>query len=114
MTATTHLEPDTAALRAQLERRRVELVEALRPVDDEDGAAAPTQTIGETEHLAAYQQREIDGARHSLLASELAEINDALGRLEAGSYGRCDVCGDVIAPERLEAVPAARTCIRCA
>lgn len=44
----------------------------------------------------------------------LAEIDAALGRLDAGVYGVCESCGRPIAPERLEARPMARTCIECA
>lgn len=39
---------------------------------------------------------------------ELAEIGDALARLEAGTYGQCEVCGRPIPDERLEANPTAR------
>jgi RNA polymerase-binding transcription factor DksA len=48
-------------------------------------------------------------ARH-----DLAEIDAARARLAAGTYGVCERCGRPIAPERLEARPAARTCITCA
>lgn len=44
----------------------------------------------------------------------LVELDRALERLAEGSYGRCERCGDPIAPERLQARPDARTCIRCA
>ncbi|MFZ5596685.1 MAG: TraR/DksA C4-type zinc finger protein [Bacillota bacterium] len=40
-------------------------------------------------------------------------IDDALERMEKGSYGRCDVCGDTIPPARLEAVPYTTRCLRC-
>jgi RNA polymerase-binding transcription factor DksA len=42
------------------------------------------------------------------------EVNDALARLDGGSYGRCENCGAVIAAERLEAMPFARHCHECA
>ncbi|MEO7146821.1 MAG: TraR/DksA C4-type zinc finger protein, partial [Terrimesophilobacter sp.] len=38
----------------------------------------------------------------------------SLARLDAGTYGRCEVCGKRIAHARLEARPTARTCIDCA
>jgi RNA polymerase-binding transcription factor DksA len=38
----------------------------------------------------------------------------ALDKLGAGTYGSCESCGKPIAPARLEAKPAARTCIDCA
>jgi RNA polymerase-binding transcription factor DksA len=42
------------------------------------------------------------------------EIVDALGRIENQHYGRCENCKQGIAPERLDALPYARYCIRCA
>jgi DnaK suppressor protein len=53
----------------------------------------------------------------ALLASarqRLADVEAALTRREAGGYGVCESCGRPIAPERLAARPAARTCIDCA
>ncbi len=39
------------------------------------------------------------------------ELKNALARIEAGTYGVCEVCGKPIESERLEANPAATTCI---
>ena len=47
----------------------------------------------------------------SQLRSELDEVDRALGKLEAGTYGRCETCDLPIVPARLEAMPAARFCI---
>ena len=44
----------------------------------------------------------------------LAEIDAALARLDEGSYGVCERCGQPIGVERLAARPAATTCVRCA
>ncbi|GAA0579968.1 hypothetical protein GCM10010172_76170 [Paractinoplanes ferrugineus] len=44
----------------------------------------------------------------------IAEVDDALGRVDAGTYGICERCGQPIAAERLEARPFARWCIACA
>lgn len=44
----------------------------------------------------------------------LAEVEAAIHRLEAGTYGICERCGQPIAKARLEARPEARTCISCA
>jgi RNA polymerase-binding transcription factor DksA len=52
----------------------------------------------------------------SLVSNEqegLYEIEEALKRLEAGTYGVCEMCDKLIAKERLEAVPFARRCIQC-
>ena len=44
---------------------------------------------------------------------EMAEIQAALARIDAGTYGICEVCGEEISPARLEAFPMARRCVRC-
>lgn len=43
----------------------------------------------------------------------LAQVDEALARLEAGTYGICEQCGQTIAIERLEAMIDARLCVRC-
>jgi RNA polymerase-binding protein DksA len=53
----------------------------------------------------------------SLLENEnqqLEEVGAALERLDAGNFGRCEQCEEVISLARLEAVPYARLCIDCA
>jgi len=45
------------------------------------------------------------------LEIRLNEIKDALARMNAGTYGVCRICGKHIEPERLEANPAATTCL---
>lgn len=44
---------------------------------------------------------------------EMAAIQDALARIDAGTYGICDTCGETISAERLTAMPMARRCISC-
>jgi DnaK suppressor protein len=56
-------------------------------------------------------ERELDLGVLLSVESELAQLQRALGRLDAGSYGRCEVCGKPIAEGRLEAKPAARYCV---
>jgi DnaK suppressor protein len=46
-------------------------------------------------------------------AQELRRIDGALGRLQGGSYGRCEDCDQPIALARLEAEPTASRCIAC-
>jgi RNA polymerase-binding protein DksA len=72
--------------------------------DDEHDPEGATNAF-ERQHVAAL----IDQARR-----HLADIAAALGRLDAGSYGICERCGQPIGAQRLIARPAARTCIRCA
>ena len=46
-------------------------------------------------------------------ATELEEIDAALGRIAEGTYGECEECGGDIGAARLEAQPTARLCIAC-
>ena len=47
------------------------------------------------------------------LRSNLRDAERALAKMEAGSYGTCERCGNAITPERLEALPWAVLCIDC-
>lgn len=57
--------------------------------------------------------REVSAGELSRLTEQLAEIDAALARLRAGTYGVCLDCGDPIQPRRLEAVPWASRCRDC-
>jgi DnaK suppressor protein len=48
------------------------------------------------------------------LTHQLGELEAARQRVEAGTYGVCERCGAPIPEGRLEARPAARTCVACA
>ena len=53
----------------------------------------------------------------SLLGSEktaLDKVEAAIERIENGSYGKCETCGVKIPKSRLEAIPYAAQCVRCA
>lgn len=68
---------------------------------------------GETEHLSASEQRDMSVAIGSMQRKALVEVEAALARLDAGTYGTCEGCGLSIPPERLEAIPEAAVCVRC-
>jgi DnaK suppressor protein len=48
------------------------------------------------------------------LESTLARTERALGKLDEGTYGTCDACGQPIAPARLRAMPDSVMCVACA
>jgi DnaK suppressor protein len=66
-------------------------------------AAAATQVFEQQRDLALRDRAE----------QQLTLVDEALERLEGGSYGRCIRCGNPIAPARLEALPWAAHCIDC-
>ena len=100
--------------RLEAEQRRVEgLIQTVRaeigdepeneqlaePAYDQHPADMGTETFEREKDLSILEQ----------LEAELAEIQAALQRVEDGTYGIDEVTGDPIAPERLDAVPTART-----
>ena len=44
---------------------------------------------------------------------KLAEIEHTLSKFDDGTYGKCDICGKLIEPARLEALPQANLCLSC-
>ena len=97
------------ALRDELEARAA----ALRAgADVPSGGISFGKRVGEGTSIAI--ERFADVAIHDQIIQQMAAVDAALLRITAGSYGVCEVCGRPIAPERLEAIPWAATCVSCA
>jgi RNA polymerase-binding protein DksA len=62
-------------------------------------------------HEYAYRAGRISMVEQ--LEEQLDDIEQALQRIEDGTYGECNNCGKSIMPERLEALPSADLCIDC-
>ncbi len=58
-------------------------------------------------------ERELEFALGEREMVELAQIDAALARIDAGTYGECTDCGTHITPARLHASPEAPRCIHC-
>lgn len=88
-----------------LEREFAGIIDSSASANADDEHDPEGATIAfERQHLAAL----IDQAR-----DHLAAIDAARQRVEDGTYGRCEVCGQPIAPERLAARPTATRCVAC-
>jgi RNA polymerase-binding protein DksA len=103
------LDPGLARASLLAERGRL-LTELGEPI------AAPGQMTYGSQAAAASQvfEQQRDLALRERSKNELARIDQALTKLDDGTYGTCAQCGNAIAPERLEAMPWAPTCIDCA
>ena len=106
---------DVAAERLREEQAEVRARLAGMTTDLESLFAASQDSNADDEHdpegqTIAYERSQlaslIDGAK-----AQLAQVEAAMARLEAGNYGRCEVCGEPIPAGRLEARPTARTCV---
>jgi DnaK suppressor protein len=106
---------DTTTARKRLEETRDELDRSImvlqgdRPLEDrsaeypQDPADAGSN-LSETERVEAVLR---------VAKQQLAEVLDALSRIDAGKYGTCADCGKPVPEGRLEAKPEAARCVAC-
>jgi RNA polymerase-binding protein DksA len=101
------------ALRQELVRHRDHLraeIEAQgADPDSDDVTFAEDAGFADRSHSTEERSRLISVVR--ALRSNLRDVEHALGKIEAGTYGTCERCGRPIAVERLEALPWAVLCI---
>lgn len=107
------IDPDQAraallAERADLERGADAVRQATQGAS---GGISFGKRVGEGTSIAI--ERFADVAVHGQMLQQVAAIDAALERLDAGTYGVCQVCGRAIPDERLEAIPWAATCVSC-
>lgn len=107
MTEVTH-----ATLREQLTDERDRLRDQLRQMGHGPGGLAFDEGFADSGQVTA-ERGEVD-ALAGTLHETLTDIEDALVKFDAGTYGTCESCGQSIPEPRLEAMPAARLCIGCA
>jgi DnaK suppressor protein len=102
---------DVAAARAALDDERRRLLEELgEPIEGPGQMTYGSQAAAATQVFE--QQRDLALRERSRAGLKL--VDAALRAIDAGTYGTCVSCGKPIAPERLEAIPWAPTCIDCA
>lgn len=103
-------------LRQELEEARASLLEQVVELDaeadvnnwreggfDDDPADAGSASF----------ERETAQSLSNHARRQLAQIDEALRRMDAGTYGTCERCGNPIETERLEALPQATLCMDC-
>lgn len=96
-----------------------ELLARVRVENEADLASARAVLAGLAEDGSGAEANLTDvvaAARHMIADAEeiLAEVTAAEGRMEAGTYGRCQSCGEPISEGRLSLRPYVRTCVHCA
>jgi DnaK suppressor protein len=114
MTQTIGIDP--YGLRAMLEDQRRFRLDQLAQLDAQDGDVRTELAGRYHDPLDASADRartEVSEVLAAAAQQALHDIEAALARLDAGTYGSCERCATTIPPERLEAVPQARLCMSC-
>ena len=101
---------DLAVIRTAILAERSRLLEEVG-----EAIVAPGQMTYGSQAAAASQvfTQQRDLALRDRSDHQLELVDEALARLDDGTYGRCIRCGEQIAPDRLEALPWAARCIEC-
>ena len=104
-------------LKAILEERRREIMSEvqgrMRDVRSEGAGSAVQGVLDAAESSELDIQDEIEFALIQMKAETLHKIDEALRRLEEGTYGYCFECGEEISEKRLRALPFAVRCKDC-
>ena len=99
-------------LRRMLEQRRTEIHQKLRAIREEIPSYQDEVRDSEEQSVTDFAQ-EMDFALMEMQAQTLIRIDEALLKVDQGTYGTCDECEQDIAEARLEAVPFALLCLEC-
>jgi DnaK suppressor protein len=104
-------------LKTILEGRRREILKEvqgkIRDVRTEGNTQKLNEVFDAGESTEADIQEDIEFALIQMKSETLNKINEALRRLDEGTYGNCFECGDEIAEARLRALPFAVRCKDC-
>ena len=110
---------DTDRFRRILLEERTRVANALENLHEQNSGSLEDETEEETydNHLAdsatATLNREIDYTLEENSEHVLSAIDEALKKIDDGTFGTCARCGRPIAAARLEAIPYASRCIDC-
>jgi RNA polymerase-binding protein DksA len=101
--------------RLEIERKRLtdeleQLTVSIRPAHERrEGSPFGKREEEATESFELERRLALE----KRVRDQLAEVEHALSKLEQGTYGLCDSCGQPIDPARLEALPQANLCLSC-
>ena len=97
-------------LRAERDELSTKLDRLTAAPRDPMAAVSFGKRVGEGTNQAIERITQVDAAKK--LDAKLRDVKRALEKLDDGTYGVCDVCGEAIMLERLEAIPWAVLCVR--
>ena len=100
-----------AGIRQELQAKLEHLISRAGSIDH-DLSETPNEDW--EDRATELEEEEVLSAVGNVTLKEINQIKHALHQIDSGTYGTCERCGDMIHHERLEALPYATTCTRCA
>ena len=107
-----HLTTLRDLLTSRLLELRAEVQSAEQAQRELTGASAH-EVMDRKDEAAQRMSLDLGGVREQRDLDEMAEVQAALQRLDAGTYGDCLDCGEPISLQRLQVQPAAQRCAPC-
>lgn len=108
----THLMPLRDLLNYRMRELRAE-VHAAQLARQALGGESAHEVVDRKDEATQHQFDDLDDVQQRRDIDELADVESALKRLDAGTYGNCADCGEPIPLERLRVQPAALRCAHC-
>jgi len=99
------------ALKQKLLQKRRDLQANIASLEDEARDSGEAEVRDSTDDATAAQGTSESLQEDAIESETLIQVEDALQRIEDGTYGKCRDCGRPIEPARLEAVPWAAYCL---
>jgi len=106
-------EKEIEEFKRELRERKDQIEKNLNGTSLELSAMRNLELKDEGDHASVSARTAIDSAILDQQRKELAEIDLALDKIKAGTYGICEMCEEPIGFERLKVKPFARFCITC-
>lgn len=108
---------NTEHLKTKLTEEKHRLVSELKGIGRNVGAddweatsSTPVDPADDTEMADKLEELTTNDAVVGQLEKQLKDVDDALAKIDEGTYGTCETCGSPIEEDRLNANPSARTC----
>jgi DnaK suppressor protein len=79
----------------------------------EERPETPLFSSDETDRAVAGEVYEVLAAGREAMAARVLALGAAIARMDAGTYGKCEECGDTIGAGRLRAIPETPVCVEC-
>ena len=105
--------PAMKKLKEELLGQKADIEVRLEKISQEKTREKGPLEADSKEQAVSLQNNEVIDGLDELERKELQQINEALERMDLGTYGTCTECSEQISEKRLVALPFARICVNC-